>query len=193
MTGERGATAEERNGGTMGITTSSEDLAGRPRRRRTAAVAAVAFIGIAGFEAALALGAPLGNAAWGGANAHLAMGLRIASAGSMAVWVLAALVVLGRAGYRVSRIPYRVCHTGTWVLVGYLALGTLMNLASPSNWERFLQAPIALAVAVLCLLVARSATPPARELSPGSAASGGPIADHAASSALASPPARPHH
>jgi hypothetical protein len=45
------------------------------------------------------------------------------------------------------------------VLFSYLTLGTLMNLASRSNWERFLQAPIALVVAVLCLLVARAATP----------------------------------
>ena len=42
-----------------------------------------------------------------------------------------------------------------------LAVGALMNLASPSPWERFLWGPLALILAVLCLLVARSgsATP----------------------------------
>jgi hypothetical protein len=31
----------------------------------------------------------------------------------------------------------------------------LMNLASSSDWERFLQAPIAAVLAALCLVVAR--------------------------------------
>jgi hypothetical protein len=147
----------------MNTATKRTEPAAKPTRRRVAAAAAAGFIAIAGFEAALALGAPLGNAAWGGANAHLTPGLRIASGITVAVWVLAALVVLGRTGYRVSKIPFRVCLYGTWVLVGYMSLGTLMNLASRSNWERFLQAPIALIVAVLCLLVARAATPPPRD------------------------------
>ena len=147
----------------MNTATKRTEPAAKPTRRRVAAAAAAGFIATAGFEAALALGAPLGNAAWGGANAHLTPGLRIASGIAAAVWVLAALVVLGRTGYRVSKIPFRVCLYGTWVLFGYMSLGTVMNLASRSNWERFLQAPIALIVAVLCLLVARAATPPPRD------------------------------
>jgi hypothetical protein len=147
----------------MSTATKRTEPAARPPRRRAAAAAAAGFIGIAGFEAALALGAPLGNAAWGGANAHLSPGLRIASGVTVAVWLLAALVVLGRTGYQVSKIPFRVCRYGTWVLFGYMIVGTLTNLASRSNWERFLQAPIALVVAVLCLLVARGATPSPRD------------------------------
>ena len=147
----------------MNTATKRTEPAAKPTRRRAAAAAAAGFIAIAGFEATLALGAPLGNAAWGGANAHLAPGLRIASGITVAIWVFAALVVLGRTGYRVSKIPFRVCLYGTWVLFGYLSLGTLMNIASRSNWERFLQAPIALILAVLCLLVARAATPPPRD------------------------------
>jgi len=143
----------------MSTATKRAGPATMPTRRRAAATTAAGFIAIATFQAALALGAPLGEAAWGGESAHLSTGLRIASALAVAVWVLAALVVLGRTGYRVSMIPFRICQYGTWVLFGYLTLGTLMNLASQSNWERFLQAPIALVVAVLCLLVARAAPP----------------------------------
>lgn len=58
----------------MSSTTRRADPATRPPRRRAAAAAATAFIGMACFQAALALGAPLGNAAWGGAQAHLATG-----------------------------------------------------------------------------------------------------------------------
>ena len=132
----------------------------RPPRSRAAALAAAAFIGMAGFEIALALGAPLGRAAWGGANAHLQPGLRIASVGSAALLVFAALIVLGRVGSRLSPLPAAFTRRGTWVLVGVLTLGTLMNFASPSVWERFLQAPIALVMAVLCFVVARGGFPP---------------------------------
>jgi hypothetical protein len=56
----------------------------------------------------------------------------------------------------VPLISARVARAGTWVLTGLLGLGVLMNLASPSDWERFLQAPIAAILAILCLVVARA-------------------------------------
>jgi hypothetical protein len=118
-------------------------------------LAAAGLIAIAGFEIALALGAPLGHAAWGGAHAHLAAGLRIASGFSAGLWILGALVVLRRGGYRISLISPRLSRYGTWVLVGLLTVGALMNFASSSSWERFLQAPVALLLALLCLVVAR--------------------------------------
>lgn len=123
-----------------------------------AGVAAAGFIAIACFQVALALGAPLGRAAWGGAHVHLPPGLRIASAIAVAVWVLAALVVLGRGGYAISPVPPGISSWGTWVLVGMSVLGSLMNFASPSGWERFLWGPVALILAGLCLVVARSDT-----------------------------------
>ena len=124
---------------------------------RTPAIAAAAgFLAIAAFQAALAVGAPLGRAAWGGTHVELPMGLRIASAIAVGVWVLAALIVLGRAGFQVSPLPPGFVRWGTWILVGVLPLGALMNFASPSNWERFLWGPVALILAGLCLVVARS-------------------------------------
>jgi len=129
--------------------------AGKPPRTRAAVAAAAGFIAIAGFEIALALGAPVGRAAWGGAHVYLTEGLRIASVFAAAFWALAALVILARAGFRGTPVPFRASLWGAWVLTGVLALGALMNFASPSAWERFLQAPIALAMAVLCLIVAR--------------------------------------
>ena len=129
---------------------------------RTAAVAAaVGLLTIAVFQAALALGAPLGRAAWGGIHAQLPTGLRIASAVAFAVWALAALIVLGRAGFDVSPLPTGLLRWGTWILVCVLALGALLNFASSSNWERYLWGPIALILAGLCLLLALSTTTPA--------------------------------
>jgi hypothetical protein len=133
--------------------------AGSPPRTWAAVAAAAGFTAITGFEIALALGAPLGRAAWGGAHVHLTEGLRIASGFAAIIWILAALVILARAGFRRSPVPFRVSQWGAWALTGVLALGALMNFASPSPWERFLQAPIALAIAALCLVVARGGHP----------------------------------
>ena len=139
-------------------TSAAEPLAqGETRvRSKAAAAAAAGFTGLAAFELALAIGAPLGRAAMGGAHTYLPAGLRIVSALAVVVWLLAALVVLRRGGYRVPLISARVSRAGTWVLTGLLSLGVLLNLASPSGWERFLQAPIAALLATLCLIVARS-------------------------------------
>jgi hypothetical protein len=127
----------------------------RPPRRPSAVAAAIGFFAIAAFQVALALGAPLGRAAWGGTYVHLPMGLRIASAFAVGVWVLAALIVLGRAGFQVSPLPPAFVRWGTWILVGVSVLGALLNFASPSSWERFLWGPVALILALLCLVVAR--------------------------------------
>lgn len=130
----------------------------KPARAQAAMVAAAGFIGLAVFELSLALGAPLGRAAMGGTHTYLPTGLRIVAATATLFWSLAALVVLRRGGYRVPLISSGVSQVGTWVLVGLLSLAVLMNLASSSEWERFLLAPIAAILAVLCLVVARVGT-----------------------------------
>jgi hypothetical protein len=125
--------------------------------RIAAIAAAIGFLVIAAFQVALALGVPLGRAAWGGAyDGQLPMGLRIASGVAVGVWALAALIVLGRAGFRVVPLPHGVLRWGTWVLVGLLFVGALLNIASSSGWERFGWGPVALILGALCLLVARS-------------------------------------
>src|SRR6516225_6799871 len=129
---------------------------GQRVRSKAAAAAAAGFTGFAVFQLALALGAPLGRAAMGGAHTYLPAGLRIASGALTILWALAALVVLRRAGYRVPGFSARVARAGTWALAILLTLGVLMNLASPSDWERYLQAPIAAVMAALCFRVARS-------------------------------------
>jgi hypothetical protein len=122
--------------------------------RSAAGVAAVGFVVVASFQAALALGAPWGRAAWGGAHERLPNRLRVASGFAVALWLAAALVVLARAGYDWSPIPVSVARWGTWVLFGMLVVGTLMNLASRSRLERLIQTPIAAVLSILSLLVA---------------------------------------
>jgi hypothetical protein len=58
----------------------------RPARSPAGAAAAAGFIGLAGFELALALGAPLGRAAMGGTHTYLPAGLRIVAGFATLFW-----------------------------------------------------------------------------------------------------------
>jgi hypothetical protein len=119
-----------------------------------APAAATGLAAIACFQAALALGAPWGEAAWGGAQAHLTPELRVGSAISAVVLALAALVVLGSAGHSGPARAEGVFRWGTWALVPLLALSALGNFASTSRWENLLMGPLALLLSLLCLVAA---------------------------------------
>lgn len=123
--------------------------------RTLAVLAAVGCVAIAVFQAALAFGAPLGRAAWGGTRSHLPPGLRVASGIAVVFWSCAAAVVLARSGVGATFLPDVVARWGTWILVVVLAIGAVMNAASSSRWERYLWAPLALVLAVLSFYVAR--------------------------------------
>ncbi len=122
---------------------------------RAAIIAATGFGVVATFQLLLALGAPWGRAALGGANeGTLPPELRVVSSVSMVIFITAAFVVLGRAGHWGERFA-AAFRVGTWALVGILALGAVMNAASSSPWERFGWAPFTLLLAVATAVVAR--------------------------------------
>jgi hypothetical protein len=119
---------------------------------RSAQAATIGLGALMVFQAALAVGAPLGEAAWGGGNAHLSSGQRVASAVAVVVF-LGAIVVLRRCAAGRTERRYR---WGTWALAGVMTASGLLNAASASPWERYLLAPLALGLAALCVVVARS-------------------------------------
>ncbi|WP_222849199.1 hypothetical protein [Trebonia kvetii] len=80
------------------------------------------FAGMAIFELALALGAPLGRAAMGGGQTYLPMRLRIASSVLAIFWALAVLLVLRRAGYRVPVFSFKVARAGRGSVLSHLGL-----------------------------------------------------------------------
>jgi hypothetical protein len=122
-----------------------------------ALAAASLFVGVALFQIALVCGAPLGAAAWGGAESVLSPERRVSSAVAAGVLLLAALMVCGRAGMlSTARGWMRLFRVGVWVLVVQMALNTLANLASPSLWERCIMTPLTVALCALCIGVARS-------------------------------------
>ena len=115
------------------------------------------FLVLAAFQAAIALGAPVGRAAWGGGYpGRLPRPLRIASAVSVFVYLLAALIVLDRAGVPLIDLPDTISLWGTWALVALLAVGAVTNFASSSPYERFGWAPFALLLFFGTLVIALS-------------------------------------
>jgi len=124
-------------------------------------MAVVAFVtlivGLAVFQAALVLGAPLGKYAWGGEHPGvLPLKLRIGSGVSLILYTVFALIVLDRSG-SITLFPEGVSRVGIWVVVGILALSVLANLASRSKPERLVMAPLAAMLAVLAGIIALQA------------------------------------
>jgi len=135
----------------------------RPVRPRVAAAMAAGCLIVATFQAALALGAPFGAAALGGANpGQFPDALRLVAALQTVVWLFAALLVLTRGGLAPFPVLKAVSWVGTWALVGLLGLGTLMQFASSSPWERFGWGPFTLVMFLLGVVLARSGRAPAR-------------------------------
>lgn len=84
--------------------------------RRVAQVATLGFGALMAFQVALAAGAPLGHAAWGGSQAHLTAGQRIGSAAAVVFYVAAIIVV--RASHRASRASLLVGNPGARRFIG---------------------------------------------------------------------------
>lgn len=123
-----------------------------------AVLAAVLFLSMAAFQAALALGAPLGAHVLGGRYpSALPSRLRAFSSIAAVILVGGALVILARAG----AIGWPDAAAGllvpaSWVIAAFLVLNTLGNLASKSRLERTLFAATTAALAGLSAFVALS-------------------------------------
>lgn len=114
----------------------------------------VLFALLAGFQLALAIGAPWGSLAWGGSHTgRLPAKLRIASLVSALLFGVFAWWALERAGVS-DVLPEPLGAVAGWVLFGVLVLSLLGNLASRSRLEKRVMAPVAAVLAVLALLLA---------------------------------------
>lgn len=132
----------------------------RPARPLIAIVLATGLLIVVAFQTAITLGAPFGAAAMGGTNpGRLPDSVRLVTGALGLMWFLAALVVLARGGRALVPVPQAVARVSTWLLVGLLGLGSLMNFASSSPWERWGWGPYTLVMFGLCLTLARSGQP----------------------------------
>jgi hypothetical protein len=125
-------------------------------------VATVLLLTVAGFQIALAFGAPWGVAAWGGRNPGvLPTGYRVAS-GIVGFFFYPAviLILLDAAGALGEEICVNPCsleakpsNLGLWVLAGLFTVGAVMNFISPSKAERP-WGVVALIIAGCCAVIA---------------------------------------
>ena len=139
----------QRSGVTQGITIRPVDSG------QIGAIVAVVVLGVITiFQLALALGVPLGAAAWGGSHPGVLPGrLRVASAVvGLVVYPLIALLILATAGL-INVDVHGSGPTAMWFLTGFFTLGAIANFASRSKVER-IWGPVTLVLAISTAVVA---------------------------------------
>lgn len=111
-------------------------------RSEQGTAAALAVLSV--FQAALAAGAPWGQAAYGGAHhGALPRHLRIVSGFAAAIYGIGAVTILRRSGSAGAR------RVGFTVLSVFMSLGVIANGASRSPVERAIWTPFTAVTAVL--------------------------------------------
>ena len=108
------------------------------------------------FQFALALGAPWGEMAMGGKfPGRYPPRMRVAALIQMVPLTLILLVVLTRAGLVFDEY-FELSKSVIWFVVAYMALGTVLNIITPSKKERMLWAPVAVVLLICSFFVASS-------------------------------------
>jgi hypothetical protein len=128
------------------------------RGRRFGRVAALGYTGISAgvalFQLALALGAPWGSYAMGGAfPGQYPTSMRVEAVFAAALLAVMAGVILSRTGLALPTWS-RASRWLVWIIVAYGVVGVALNLLSPSGGERAIWAPVALVQLALSLVVA---------------------------------------
>ncbi len=123
--------------------------------RRVAGIGfAVVASGVAAFQIALALGAPWGSYAMGGAfPGRFPPALRASAVLQAVLLGLMAGVVLSRAGVALPRWA-RASRWLTWMIVAFGVVGLVLNLITPSAGERMIWAPVAFLMLIFSVVVA---------------------------------------
>ena len=119
--------------------------------RAAGRAAGALLLGVGAFQVALALGAPWGRAAWGGAHpGQLPPELRVASAVSLTVY---GVLAVAAGSDLLPPVARRRILVAAGVLMG---VGSAMNLASPSVLERVLWTPVTVALVLLLWRASRT-------------------------------------
>ena len=120
-----------------------------------AALVGVTLFGLlAIFQAALLLGAPLGEFAWGGQQKKLDPNRRTGSAINIVLYGVFSLLLLARAGFIHSAPLEPILPFALWMMVAFAAVGVFLNAITRSKKERAVMLPTAIVLFVCQLIVA---------------------------------------
>lgn len=123
-----------------------------------AATYAVGVVGVIAFQVALALGAPWGAYAMGGASpGRFPARLRIAAIVQAGLLALMALIVLSRAGLVLAGWS-EVARWMIWPVVALTIVAVVLNAITPSAAERRIWLPVTVVMLASVLVVALTAT-----------------------------------
>ncbi|KAA8747364.1 hypothetical protein FE296_22365 [Paenibacillus sp. UASWS1643] len=108
------------------------------------------------FQVALAVGVPWGECAMGGKfPGKYPVSMRYACIVQIAILAIMGIVVLSKAGLLWPQWSV-FAETAIWFIVGYLVLGTILNLITRSVWERRIWAPVTLLMLITSVIIAIS-------------------------------------
>lgn len=108
------------------------------------------------FQVALAVGVPWGEYAMGGKfPGKYPISMRFACIVQIAILAFMGIIVLSKAGLLWPRW-YSFSDIVIWFIVGYMVLGTILNLITRSVWERRIWAPVTLLMLISSIMVAMS-------------------------------------
>lgn len=111
--------------------------------RELAVCVGITILGsLAVFQILLALGLPLGRAAWGGQHRVLPVNRRWGSLFAVAILSAAGWILLARAGIVAPGPGSMGIRVAAWAFAGYFGLNILMNLFSRSPVERAVMTPV---------------------------------------------------
>lgn len=121
--------------------------------------AALIFAGLTAlvclFQLALAMGAPWGEYAMGGAFPGVYPPImRVSALVQIVLLALVALVVLSRAGVLLPSWA-KASRWLMWIIAAFTGVGVVLNLITPSGGERLIWAPVAVVLFLSALRVAR--------------------------------------
>lgn len=110
---------------------------------------------VSAFQFALALGAPLGRYAMGGAfEGAYPPAMRVAALVQIVIYLGIAAIMAARAGLALGSLQ-RIARPLAWAVVGLFAISLVLNAISPSRGEALIWTPV---VFVLLLASARVAS-----------------------------------
>jgi hypothetical protein len=103
------------------------------------------------FQLALILGAPWGEAAWGGQYRVLPTFYRVGSVTSIGLYLFFVWALRRREQHPRDKFA----RVTAWILVAYSAVGVIANSASSSRYENLIWAPVAVVLTICMFLIAK--------------------------------------